>query len=69
MRAPEVFVGIEAIRAYFAVANHPSAHHVSNVVVYDDGELTRVKSKFFAPFTRATRTTLCGGSAATTTTW
>ena len=54
VRAPEVFVGIEAIRAYFADANHPSAHHVSNIVVYDDGELIRVKSKFFAPFTRST---------------
>ena len=27
---------------------------MSNIVVYDDGELTRVKSKFFAPFTRDT---------------
>jgi 3-phenylpropionate/cinnamic acid dioxygenase small subunit len=53
VRAPQVFVGLEEIRGYFASVDHPSAHHVGNVVVYDDGDLVRVKSKFWAPFTRA----------------
>ena len=51
--ASVVFEGIEAIKGYFRDANHPSAHHVVNVYVYEhDGEV-HVKSKFFVPFTRA----------------
>jgi 3-phenylpropionate/cinnamic acid dioxygenase small subunit len=52
VRAPRVLHGIEEIREYFRGANHPSAHHVTNIVVTEtDGEV-RVKSKFFAPYTR-----------------
>ena len=52
VRAPRVFSGIEEIREFFRDANHPSAHHVTNIVVFEaDGEV-RVKSKFFAPYTR-----------------
>ena len=58
VRAPRVFSGLEEIRQYFRDANHPSAHHVTNIVVSEAageaaGEV-RVKSKFFAPYTRAT---------------
>ena len=54
VRAPHVLHGIEAIREYFRDANHPSAHHVTNIVVFErDGEV-RVTSKFFAPYTRPT---------------
>jgi len=52
VRAPRVFHGIEEIRDYFRGANHPSAHHVSNIVVTENDGVVRVKSKFFAPFTR-----------------
>jgi hypothetical protein len=52
VRVPEVFNGIEAIREFFRSANHPSAHHVTNIVVHEvDGEV-RVHSKFLAPYTR-----------------
>ena len=51
--ASDLFAGVEAIKEYFRHANHPSAHHVVNIFVYErDGEI-RVKSKFFVPFTRA----------------
>ena len=54
VRAPRVFSGLDEIRAYFRDANHPSAHHVTNIVVLEaDGEV-HVKSKFFAPYTRST---------------
>ena len=49
VRAPRVFEGIEEIREYFREANHPSAHHVTNIVVFEDDGAVRVKSKFFAP--------------------
>ena len=53
VHAPKVFHGIPEIIGYFEGANHPAAHHVSNVwVELVDGEY-RVKSKFFVPFTRA----------------
>jgi 3-phenylpropionate/cinnamic acid dioxygenase small subunit len=53
VRAPSVLHGVEEIREYFRGANHPSAHHVTNIVVFErDGEV-RAKSKFFAPYTRA----------------
>jgi len=52
--AAEVHSGLEAIRAFFAGANHPSAHHVLNIVVRrSDGEV-QVRSKFFVPYTRET---------------
>src|SRR5829696_3641476 len=55
VRAPEVLHGIEAIREFFRTANHPSAHHVTNIVVLEvEGEV-RVHSKFFAPYTRPSR--------------
>ena len=54
VRAPRVFEGIEEIREYFREANHPSAHHVTNIVVFDDDGVVGVKSKFFAPYTRET---------------
>lgn len=56
MRMPEVLVGIEAIVAYYDGANHPSAHHVTNIVatgVADDPDRARVRSKWFSPYTRA----------------
>jgi len=56
VRAPKVFHGVEEIRTYFREANHPSAHHVTNIVVSEvDGEV-RVQSKFFAPYTRPAHT-------------
>ncbi len=56
VHAPKVFHGIEEIQEYFRAANHPAAHHVSNIwVELVDGE-HRVKSKFFVPFTRETHT-------------
>ena len=54
VRAPREFEGIEEIREYFRDGNHPSAHHVTNIVVVEDGGEVRVKSKFLAPYTRAT---------------
>ena len=54
VRAPRVYHGVEEIREYFRDANHPSAHHVTNIVVLEvDGEV-HVRSKFFAPYTRST---------------
>ena len=38
----------------YADANHPSAHHVTNIVVFEqDGEV-HVRSKVLAPYTRPT---------------
>ena len=54
VRAPGVLHGVNAIRDYFRDANHPSAHHVTNIVVYEEGGEVRVRSKFFAPYTRPT---------------
>jgi 3-phenylpropionate/cinnamic acid dioxygenase small subunit len=54
VRAPRVFSGLEEIRQYFRDANHPSAHHVTNIVVSEVAGEVRVKSKFLAPYTRAT---------------
>ena len=36
VRAPRVFRGVDDIREYFRGANHPSAHHVTNIVVFED---------------------------------
>ena len=53
VNVPEVLRGLEAIKSFFRGANHPSAHYCTNVYVYrDDNGLTRVKSKFVAPYTR-----------------
>ncbi len=53
VRAPQIFHGVDEIRDYFRAANHPSAHHVTNIVVLEvDGEV-HVHSKFLAPYTRA----------------
>jgi 3-phenylpropionate/cinnamic acid dioxygenase small subunit len=52
--AVEVFHDVDSITSWFEKANHPSAHHVVNIFVYEqDGEM-RVRSKFFAPYTRET---------------
>jgi 3-phenylpropionate/cinnamic acid dioxygenase small subunit len=56
VRAPQIFHGIDEIRDYFRAANHPSAHHVTNIVVLAvDGEV-HVHSKFLAPYTRPSHT-------------
>ncbi len=56
VNAPAVFHGIGEIQDYFRGANHPSAHHCVNVYVYAEGDSVRVKSKFFAPYTRDSHT-------------
>lgn len=53
MRMPEVLHGIDAIVAYYETANHPSAHHVTNVVVTEHPDGAQVRSKWFSPYTRA----------------
>lgn len=53
VRAPEVLRGIEAIVGWFRDANHPSAHHVTNIVVREQAGVVRVHSKWFAPYTQA----------------
>lgn len=54
--ATEVHSGLDAITGFFRAANHPSAHHVLNVVVTErDGEV-RARSKFLVPYTRETHT-------------
>ena len=52
VRAPEVLHGRAAIEDFFRSANHPSAHHVTNIVVTEEEGEVRVHSKFFAPYTR-----------------
>jgi 3-phenylpropionate/cinnamic acid dioxygenase small subunit len=52
--APTVLHGVDEIRAFFRDANHPSAHHVLNIVVTRSGGEVRVRSKFFVPYTRET---------------
>lgn len=52
VRAPKVCHGIDEILAYFGDANHPSAHHVTNIVATEVGGAVHVRSKFLAPFTR-----------------
>jgi 3-phenylpropionate/cinnamic acid dioxygenase small subunit len=54
VRAPRVFHGVDEIAEYFGAANHPAAHHVTNIVVTEVDGAVRVKSKFFAPYTRPT---------------
>ena len=50
VRAPKVFHGIPEVLEYFRVANHPPAHHVSNIwVELIDGD-HHVHSKFFVAF-------------------
>ncbi len=57
VRAPSICRGIEEIVAYFEPANHPSAHHVTNIVVTADGaDRALVHSKFIAPFAGPTHT-------------
>jgi hypothetical protein len=58
VRAPQVFRGIDEIRGYFEGGNHPSAHHVVNIVVWEEGGEVRAHSKFLAPFTRPTHVPL-----------
>lgn len=55
VNVPDVLHGLDAIVGFFAAANHPSAHHCTNVYVYtDDAGVVRAKSKFLAPYTRDT---------------
>jgi 3-phenylpropionate/cinnamic acid dioxygenase small subunit len=54
--AAAVFTGLDEIGAFFRDANHPSAHHVLNIVVTESGGEVRVRSKFFVPYTRETHT-------------
>jgi 3-phenylpropionate/cinnamic acid dioxygenase small subunit len=51
--AARVFEGVAEIQNYFRRANHPSAHHVVNIYVYERDHEIRAQSKFFVPFTRA----------------
>ncbi len=51
--------GIDEILGYFRHANHPPAHHVTNIVVDERAEPAGpvgVHSKFLAPFTRDSHT-------------
>ena len=43
--------GMEEIQAFFAVGKppHPPSHHVTNVVVYEEGDKVRVKMKWLCP--------------------
>jgi 3-phenylpropionate/cinnamic acid dioxygenase small subunit len=52
VHAPKVCHGLADVREYFDGANHPAAHHVSNIWVEIEDGRHRVRSKFFAPFTR-----------------
>lgn len=52
VRAPHVCTGIDEILEYFRGANHPAAHHVTNIVVVEVDGLVQVHSKFLVPFTR-----------------
>jgi hypothetical protein len=52
VHAPKVLHGRAEIRGYFEQANHPGAHHVSNIYVYIADGQVRAKSKFIAPFSR-----------------
>ena len=54
VRAPKVLHGVDEILGYFRDANHPAAHHVTNIVVDEVGGEVRVHSKWHAPFTRST---------------
>jgi 3-phenylpropionate/cinnamic acid dioxygenase small subunit len=56
VRAPRIFHGLDEIRDFFRDANHPSAHHVTNIVVLEVDDEVRVHSKFFVPYTRASHT-------------
>jgi 3-phenylpropionate/cinnamic acid dioxygenase small subunit len=56
VRAPTVLHGIDAILEYYVGANHPSAHHVTNIVVAQTDGVVRVRSKWFSPYTRDSHT-------------
>jgi hypothetical protein len=38
-------VGIDAVRAQYRDAAHPVAHHVTDILAWQDGETTRIRSK------------------------
>jgi uncharacterized protein (TIGR02246 family) len=42
--------GLEAIAAWFALGKppHPPSHHTTNIEVYEDGDVVRVRSKYLA---------------------
>mgnify|MGYP001283441894 CR=1 FL=1 len=79
VRAPHVLHGIEEIVAWFRDANHPSAHHVTNIVV-DEVDVVVVVvvgppswkcacTASSSRHTRGSRIHRSDGSAGTTTTW
>jgi 3-phenylpropionate/cinnamic acid dioxygenase small subunit len=53
VRAPSMYRGMDEILTYFRDANHPAAHHVTNIVVHEQEDGVHVYSKFLAPFTQA----------------
>jgi 3-phenylpropionate/cinnamic acid dioxygenase small subunit len=54
--ATAVLHGLDEVRAWFRRANHPSAHHTTNVVVTRRDGQVRVRSKFLVPYTRESHT-------------
>ncbi len=56
VRAPKVCRGHAEIIEYFGPANHPPAHHVTNIVADENADApgpVQVHSKFIVPFTQA----------------
>ena len=50
--AEAVYHGLAEIRDFFRGVKHPSAHHCVNIYVWEEDGVTRVRSKFFVPYTR-----------------
>lgn len=46
------FTGLHDIVAFLSSANASSAHHISNVFVYEQDGTVCVRTKFFVPYTR-----------------
>jgi hypothetical protein len=49
VRAPRVMHGIDELREYFRGANHPSAHHVTNIVVREADGVVRGEEQVLRP--------------------
>jgi hypothetical protein len=45
-------IGLDEIATFLSSANASSAHHISNVFVDQQDGQTRVRTKFFVPYTR-----------------
>lgn len=41
--------GLPAVRAFFERANHPAAHHSTNLFVFEDSGAVRAHSKYAVP--------------------